>query len=67
MSVGEKSINELDWSTARSRKDFEGVLRMAAPLGEDLMVNLVLEMCSKVNTVVHLGFRLTRVSPEGVP
>ena len=40
MSDGSKSINEFDWSTVRRRKDFEGALRIAVPLGEDLIVSL---------------------------
>jgi hypothetical protein len=40
MSVGAKSMSELDWSTERKRNDFAGVLRIAAPLGDDLIVKL---------------------------
>jgi hypothetical protein len=33
-------MSELDWSTERTRKDFDGVLKIAVPFGDDLIVNL---------------------------
>jgi len=34
-------MSELDWSTSRKRKDFDGVERIAVPLGEGLIVSLL--------------------------
>jgi len=36
------SIKEFDWSTARSKKDLEGALRIAVPFGDGFIVRLVL-------------------------
>jgi len=40
VSDGLKNIRELDWSTSRSRKDLEGVLRIAVPFGDGFIVRL---------------------------
>jgi len=40
-------MSELDWSTSRKRKDLDGVERIAVPLGEGLIVNLLVRQRSE--------------------
>jgi len=45
-------MSELDWSTSRKRKDLDGAERIAVPLGEGLIVNLLLDQGkSRVNVL----------------
>lgn len=42
VSDGVNNIKEFDWSTARSKKDLVGVLRIAVPFGDGFIVKLIL-------------------------
>ena len=64
---GEKSIREFDWSTARSRKDFDSVLMIAAPFFAAFTVNLRLARESECSTERLLGIQSAPTAREEVP
>jgi hypothetical protein len=62
-------MSELDWSTSRKRKDFDGVERIAVPLGEGLIVSLLVRQTSESGecTLVDTTIQSIRATAREVP